>query len=83
MSDVVLILLAFGAGIVLGATLMLMIVGSDRRLTHCPKCKYYYPPVCTFYKWLPMVSRKGFCYHARPGKYEGDTPTVEMRMKND
>lgn len=47
------------------------------RVIYCPECKYYYAPVCTFYKWLPMVSRKGYCYHAVKGKYEGATPIVQ------
>lgn len=45
-------------------------------IIYCPQCKNYYAPVCTFYKWLPMTSRQGYCYHAIKGRYEGKTPTI-------
>jgi len=61
---------------IFGMVLMALFIANDDRMCHCPECKYYYAPVCTFYKWLPMVSRRGYCYHAKRGKYEGETPKI-------
>jgi len=47
------------------------------KVIYCPECKYYFAPVCTFYKWLPMTSRKGFCHHGIKGKYTGGVPIVQ------
>ena len=56
------------------------------KLIKCPDCKYYYAPVCTFHKWLPMTSRKMYCGHAVKGKYQGDVPVIseyDVRRKNE
>lgn len=76
MSHNVLIAIAFICGMVFGAGICALAIANSRKIINCPDCKYYYAPVCTFYKNLPMVSRKGYCYHAVKGKYKGDTPTV-------
>lgn len=45
-------------------------------LVHCPECKFYFAPVCTFHPWLPMTSRYGYCHHGIKGEYEGETPPI-------
>lgn len=45
----------------------------------CKDCKYFYRPVCTRLKCLPIVRSNGYCYLAVKGKYEGDTPTIPQK----
>lgn len=54
-----------------------------RKVIFCPECIYYYAPVCTFYKCLPMTSRNGYCYHAIRGQYKGPAPIVQNGGQKD
>jgi len=76
-DDKLFVVVVFLFLVIIGLSIIaLVLVFKSSNIVHCPKCKYYYAPVCTFYKQLPMTSRKGFCYHGKEGEYKGDTPTI-------
>lgn len=45
---------------------ILKVLESDIEIvTRCPDCIYYEAPICNLYGRGDMVSREGYCYHAR------------------